>query len=66
MQESSLVKRLRDLAKCNLWILAGSRAKLKKNDQITWTISTLTGCLMILKNCLGVQMLFKEIYKESL
>ena len=37
----------------------------KKNYQMTWTISTLIGYLMILI-CLSMQILLKQFYKKTL
>ena len=42
-----------------------NKANWKKNYQMIWTISTLTGYVMIL-TCLGMQMLLKQFYKKSL
>ena len=67
MQESSHVMRLRDLsAKSNLWIPAAFQKKqLEKN--IIRQLGQFQHWLdvMILKNCLGMQMLLKYFYKES-
>ena len=40
-----------------------NKANWKKNYQMIWTISTLTGYLTIL-TCLGMQMLLKQFYKS--
>lgn len=42
-----------------------NKANWKKNYQMIWTISTLTGYLTIL-TCLGMQMLLNQFCKKSL